>query len=315
MLRKAVSPKQLPVEPSPTIHLSPHFQSMSYAPPLTILALAFFACGVFALLRPNLKPLAFPLLVIACGLGAFVHPSLFTQWGTFELRKIIGPLVQVILLGMGMTLTWADCQGVLKRPASVLAGAACQYTVMPVCAFILVGIFNFPAEIALGLILIGCCPGGVSSNVLVYLAKGNVAFSVAMTLVSTLLSPFLTPLLIKLLAGELVTIPFLTQFWQIQKLVIIPLILGFLIRRYLPGVADALTKVVPTIAMLSICAIIGITIALSRADLVQIGMGLLIASLIHNLCFTPLLCVMFWQRNVFMWVMPRGILWRVIGLV
>lgn len=229
-----------------------------------------------------LSGLGFTFTVLAFGAAAFTFPAWFIAPGGFEMKQVIAPLVQLILLCMGMTLTLADFTRVLSAPRAVAAGAFLQFSVMPLAGFAFAWLFGLEKEVAAGLILIGCCPGGVSSNVITYLAKGNVPLSVTMTAVSTLLSPFVTPFAMQWLAGAHVPIEAGPMMLSIFKMIIAPLALGFAVRRFLPRVADKAVRVLPALAMLSIALIVAITVAISRDDLVKVGLVLLAASACHN---------------------------------
>jgi BASS family bile acid:Na+ symporter len=210
------------------------------------------------------------------------YPRLLVSWGGFELKRTIGPLVQVILFGMGMTLTFDDFARVLKMPKGVFVGFGLQYTVMPLMGFAFARAFGLRPEIAAGLILVGSCPGGVASNVITYIAGANVALSVTMTACSTLLSPLMTPFAMKVLAGTYVPVDAFDMMDTILRMIIVPLVAGLLINRYARRLAKKLVAVLPVVAMLSICIIIGITIALSRDDLLKVGFALFGASVCHN---------------------------------
>lgn len=229
-----------------------------------------------------LHGLGFTFSVFAFGAAALTFPPLFISWGGFELKRTIVPLVQLILFGMGMTLSFDDFRRVLRMPKAVFVGFGLQYTVMPVVGFLCARAFGLEAEVAAGLILIGSCPGGGASNVIAYLAKANVPLSVTMTACSTMLSPLATPLAMKLLAGTYVPIAALPMMWSILKMIILPLVLGILIHRYLPKLARQLVKVLPFLAMLSICVVIAVTIALSRDGLLDVGLALFAAAACHN---------------------------------
>jgi BASS family bile acid:Na+ symporter len=226
--------------------------------------------------------LGFTFSVLAFGAAAFTFPACFVAPGGFEMKQVVAPLVQLILLCMGMTLTLADFARVLSMRRAVLAGAALQFSIMPLAGFAFARAFGLEREVAAGLILIGACPGGVSSNVVTYLAKGNVPLSVTMTAFSTLLSPVVTPFAMKWLAGAMVPVEVLPMMLSILKMVLLPLALGIAIRRFLPGLAERLVRVLPLLAMLSIALIVAITVAMSRDDLVSVGLVLLAASACHN---------------------------------
>jgi BASS family bile acid:Na+ symporter len=229
-----------------------------------------------------LAGLGFTFTVLAFGAAAFTFPAWFIAPGGFEMKQVIAPLVQLILLCMGMTLTLADFTRVLSAPRAVVIGAVLQYSIMPLAGFTFAVLFGLPAEVAAGLILIGCCPGGVSSNVITYLAKGNVPLSVTMTAVSTLLSPFITPFAMQWLAGSYVPVEVGPMMLSIFKMIIAPLAIGFAIRRFLPRLADKLVRLLPPLAMFSIALIVAITVAMSRDDLLKVGLVLLAASACHN---------------------------------
>ncbi|MHC4665353.1 MAG: bile acid:sodium symporter family protein [Planctomycetota bacterium] len=240
------------------------------------------ALAIAASLSKRFKSLAFTVWVLAFGACALFFPRLFISWGGFELERTIGPLVQVILFGMGMTLTFDDFARVAKMPKGVLIGFVLQYSVMPVMGFAFARAFGLKAEVAAGLILVGSCPGGVASNVITYIAGANVPLSVTMTACSTLLSPVMTPVAMKLLAGRYVPIEPLPMMISILWMIILPLVAGLVINRYAHKVARKLVRVLPVLAMLSICIIIAITIALSRDDLLAVGLPLFGASVCHN---------------------------------
>jgi BASS family bile acid:Na+ symporter len=229
-----------------------------------------------------LAGLGFTFTVLAFGATAFTFPAWFIAPGGFEMKQIITPLVQLILLCMGMTLTLADFTRVLSAPRAVVLGAVLQFSIMPLAGFTFATLFGLQKEVAAGLILIGSCPGGVASNVITYLAKGNVPLSVTMTAVSTLLSPLVTPFAMQWLAGSYVPVAAGPMMLSIVKMIIAPLLIGFALRHFLPGVAARLVRALPLLAMLSIALIVAITVAMSREDLIKVGLVLLAASACHN---------------------------------
>ena len=244
--------------------------------------LGFILLAIYAQFNRWLQGLGFTFMVLAFATAAFTYPGFFISWGDFELRRTIAPLVQLILFGMGMTLTLEDFKRILAFPKAVFIGFGLQYTIMPVVGFLCALAFGLKAEVAAGLILIGSCPGGVASNVMAYLGRANVPLSVTMTAFSTMLSPIMTPLAMMLLAGTYVPVSFLPMMWTILNMIILPLILGILIHHYLPWLAKKLVKVLPFMAMLAICIIIAVTIALSRDDLIVVGLTLFAAAVCHN---------------------------------
>lgn len=243
---------------------------------------SFIALTVFSIVKKKLTGLRFTFMTLAFGSAAFTFPAAFVSWGDFKLSGAISPLVQLILFGMGMTLTFSDFKLILKRPRAIFIGVVLQYLIMPFSGFAFAYLFGLTGAVGAGVILIGSCPGGVSSNVLVYIAKANVALSVAMTTVSTLVSPLTTPLAMKWLAGSYVEVDTLDMMFSILQMIIAPLLLGLLIHQFLPRLAHRMVKVLPALAMLAICMIIAITIAMSRNDILAVGLALFGAVVCHN---------------------------------
>lgn len=253
----------------------PHGLGVGLVVTLVLLALAVSCSDRF-------RNLAFTMWVFAFVTCALFYPSIFIAWGSFELSRAIGPLVQIIMFGMGMTLTFGDFARIVRMPKAVFIGIALQYTVMPLAAFTFASLFGLGPEVAAGLILIGSCPGGTASNVIAYIAGANVALSVTMTACSTLISPVTTPLAMRLLAGQYVPIAFLPMMISILKIIIVPIVLGLLINRYLPKVAEKLKPLMPAVAMFAICMVIAVTVALARDQFVQVGLALFGAAACHN---------------------------------
>jgi len=243
---------------------------------------AFVLVACAASISKNFSKLSFTIWVLAFVACALFYPVLFISWWDYNLTDAIVPLVQVILFGMGMTLTFDDFARVLKMPKGIFIGFGLQYTVMPLMGFTFAKAFGLEDQVAVGLILVGSCPGGVASNVITYIAGANVALSVTMTACSTLLSPVMTPLAMKILAGRYVPIDAVGMMLSILWMIIVPLIAGLLINRYVRKVAERLVRVLPIVAMLSICIIIAITIAKSQQDILMVGIALLGASICHN---------------------------------
>jgi BASS family bile acid:Na+ symporter len=187
-------------------------------------ALAFLA--LFCMGHPFLKSYAFTAWVFAFVAASMFYPQAFMTWAGYDLKKLIVPLIQIIMFGMGTTLSLADFGRVLTMPWPVLVGWVLQFSVMPLIGFSLARLFGFEAEIAAGIVLIGSAPGGVASNVMAYLARGNVALSVTMTACSTLAAPLMTPLMMQLLAAQYVEISFLKMMMDICNMTIVPIVAG-----------------------------------------------------------------------------------------
>lgn len=246
------------------------------------LALLFAALACCSRRVQALHGLGFTFCVLAVGGAAVAHPPLFTAWGGVELKQAITPLVQMILFGMGMTLTPDDFRRVFTMPRGVILCCVLHYTIMPLGGYCYARLFGLEGAVATGLILIGSVPSGTSSNVIALLARANVPLSVTVTAVSTLISPMVTPFVMRWLAGAYVSIEAVPMMLSILKMIVVPLVLGLMMHRYLPALAARLTRVLPLMAMLAICTIIGVTIALSRAQLLQMGMALFGAAACHN---------------------------------
>ncbi|RIV43512.1 bile acid:sodium symporter family protein, partial [Flagellimonas pelagia] len=173
--------------------------------------------------------------------------------------------------------------GIIKSPKGVLVGVTAQLAIMPIIGYVLANISGFSPEIAAGIVLIGCSPSGVASNVMAYLAKANLALSITITSIATLLAPFVTPLLMKLLAGQFVEIDVLTMMWSITKMIILPIGAGLLFNYLLHGKTKWLDDIMPMLSMLAIGLIIIVITAAGRDSLLDIGGMLLLLVLAHNL--------------------------------
>ncbi|MBQ7518476.1 MAG: bile acid:sodium symporter family protein [Bacteroidales bacterium] len=195
----------------------------------------------------------------------------------------INPLLGVIMFCMGMTLKTDDFRVVFRRPKDVLIGCLAQFTVMPLLAFALTKVFSLDAALAIGVILVGCCPGGTASNVITYLAKGDLALSVGMTATSTLLAPVLTPLLVWLLAGEKVQVDVLGMLLSILWVVILPIGLGLLVKRFAPRVSEKAVAYLPALSTLTISTIVFIVIAANAEKLLSSGLIVILVVILHNL--------------------------------
>jgi BASS family bile acid:Na+ symporter len=253
-------------------------------PPLIgIFVVALFASLATASRRFRcLGGLGFTFVVLATGAAAMTFPQAFISWGGFELKSAITPLVQIILLGMGLTLTFEDFRRVVTMPRGVILCCVLHYTIMPLGGWGFAHLFGLEGAVATGLVLIGSVPSGTSSNVIALLARANVPLSVTVTAVSTLISPLVTPFAMKLLAGADLAIDAGAMMISILKMIIAPLAFGLGLKRLFPDLARRLSGVLPTIAMFAICTIIGVTIALSREQLLTMGLAIFAACACHN---------------------------------
>ena len=229
-----------------------------------------------------LKGLSYTVMILAVVSIAMYHPQHFKTVGTYKLSSLIIPLLQVIMFGMGTELSLKDFGNVVRMPKGIIVGVACHYIIMPLIGFTIASLFDFPKEIAAGIILVGCCPSGLASNVMSYLARANLALSVSVTTISTLLAPFLTPLLMRLLGGSFVEIHFWSMAWDITKIVIIPIGGGLIFHYLIHGKFTWLDKAMPLLSMAGIAFILVIITAAGRDNLLQVGALLIVATLIHN---------------------------------
>lgn len=220
-------------------------------------------------------------IIVAATLALF--PQTFTQVGDFQLKTLIVPLLQIIMFGMGTTMSPKDFEAVAKSPKSVIIGLICQFTIMPLVGYTLAVNFDFPAEVAAGIILIGCSPSGLASNVMAYIAKANVALSLTITSCATLLAPVLTPLLMKLLGGSFIEIDFMKMMIEILKIIILPIGVGLAVNKIFRNQTEFLNKYMPLVSMAGIAVIICIITAAGRESLLKVGGLLILCTLIHNL--------------------------------
>ena len=219
------------------------------------------------------------VIILLSAVLALYFPSYFS----FLSPSIINPMLGVVMLGMGLTLNPSDFKTVFSRPKDVIAGCAAQFVVMPLLALLLTKAFSLPAEIALGVVLVGCCPGGTASNVITYLSKGDLSLSVAMTTVSTLLAPFLTPFLTWALIGETVDVDVVSMFLSIFFVVILPVALGLTIQRFMPRFTKVVSTYLPSFSVLVIALIVIIVVSLNSAKLLSCGALVVLVVVLHNI--------------------------------
>jgi quinoprotein glucose dehydrogenase len=245
--------------------------------------MAFFTIVALVFRRyPLLKGFSFTVMIFAAVSLALYYPAYFTHVGSFTLSKLILPLLQVIMFGMGTELSLKEFRNVVRMPKGILIGVTCHYTIMPLISFAVVGLFRFPSEVTAGILLVGCCPSGLASNVMSYLARANLALSVSVTAVSTLLAPFLTPLLMKALAGQYIDIHLGAMIWDITQIVIIPIAAGLGFHYLVRGRFSWLDKALPLISMAGITLIIVVITAAGRDSLLRVGLLLIAATLVQN---------------------------------
>ncbi len=219
----------------------------------------------------------FALLVIS---GAAI--GLYSPGSTTWIIPHIPILLGVIMFGMGMTLSADDFRIIAKSPKDALIGVLAQYTIMPFAAFVISSLFNLPAELAVGVILVGTCPGGTASNVITYLAKGDVALSVSMTAVSTLIAPIATPLLTLLLAGKWIPVSAFAMFISIVKIVLAPVILGIVINHFFNKQIQKFSKVLPLLSVAVIVVIVSGVVGVNSDKMLTTALMVFAVVAIHN---------------------------------
>ena len=231
-------------------------------------------------------------IVIATSVFAyFVHGS-FTSWiGNPDFVRgfvSVPHLLMLVRFGMGLTLTPGDFLQVFRQPRGIIAGEAAQFLFMPALGFLIAKLLDLPPDLAVGVILVGCCPGGTASNVMTYMAKGDVALSIGMTAVSTLLAPVVTPLatmfyigLYQHSAGSVET-DAAAMFTGIAQIVIVPVLLGLLVNTFFSRLTGAIKEYLPVISCVAICLIIGVVIDGNSSRLAETGWLLLFAVALHN---------------------------------
>jgi BASS family bile acid:Na+ symporter len=219
----------------------------------------------------------FALIVLVAGAIALATPSTFDGWAAQ-----VPLLLQIIMLGMGMTLRPVDFAIIGRRPWALLLGVATQFTVMPLLGWGIANALSLSAVLTAGMILVGCAPGGTASNVMVFLARGDTALSVAMTSVSTLLAPLLTPLLVLFLVGEDLPVSASDLFVSIVEIVLVPVLLGLVLRLLLPRLIEKVIDVLPLISVAGITGVVLAVVAGSADTLLSVGLLVVLAVVLHN---------------------------------
>lgn len=222
--------------------------------------------------------LLFPLWALLASLVAFYFPVFFT-----DMKSWIVPLLMLVMLGMGFALRWQDFQGVLRLKKVVSLGMLIQFTVMPLAAFVLARLFGLSDDLTIGMMLVGATAGGTASNVMTYLANGNVALSVSMTLVSTLVAVVALPFLTWVYLGQTVEVPVSAMMGNLFQLIVVPVLLGMLLGHSLKGKLAFLDKAFPIFSMMAIVLIVAIVVALNQSNLSGLALSLIAVVMLHNL--------------------------------
>jgi BASS family bile acid:Na+ symporter len=248
------------------------------------IVIAFFVLLVlFLKTTKRFSGFAFTFCIFAAVSAALYYPALFTGFGDFQYKELIVPLLMIIMFGMGTSMRVKDFVKIGKMPKGILIGLVCQFSIMPLIGFGLAMASGLPPEIAAGIILVGCSPSGLASNVMAYISGANLALSLSLTALSTLLAPFITPFYMSLFADQFVPIDTLAMFLSISKIVILPIIAGLLFNHLLHGRFPIVDRAMPKLSMLGIAIIITVITAAGRDSLLDIGAMLVVLVLVHNI--------------------------------
>jgi BASS family bile acid:Na+ symporter len=248
-----------------------------------LLVTVFVLIAIALRAYPLLKGYSYPVVIFAAVTLAMYHPQYFITVGSFDLKNLITPLLQIIMFGMGTSLSLGDFAGVIRMPKGVLVGIVLQFTIMPFLGYGIATLFAFPPEIAAGIILIGSCPSGLASNVMSYLAKANLALSVTLTAVATLMAPLVTPFYMQWLAGEFIAISYTKMMWDITQVVIIPIAAGLLFHHLFQSKFKVLDTIMPLLSMGGIALILVVIVSRGRDALLEQGLLLVFAVSLHNM--------------------------------
>ncbi|KAB0539237.1 BASS family bile acid:Na+ symporter [Pseudochrobactrum saccharolyticum] len=219
----------------------------------------------------------FAVWVLLFAVLGFVFPETFKQFAPY-----IVTLLGIIMFGMGLTLSLDDFREVVRRPVDVGIGVASQFLIMPLLAVLLTKIIPMSPEVAAGVILVGCCPGGTSSNVMTYLGKGDVALSVACTSVTTLAAPLVTPFLVWFFASQFLPVDAMAMFMSIVKVILVPLALGVLAQKLIPGIVKSAVPVLPLVSVTGIVLIVAAVVAGSKGAIATSGLLIFVVVVLHN---------------------------------
>jgi BASS family bile acid:Na+ symporter len=249
------------------------------AGPVVVACFMFLAIGVRGF--EATKGFSYTIWIFTAVAASMFYPQYFTAIGSFKLSILIVPLLQIIMFGMGSQMSLKDFTGVVKMPKSVIIGVAAQFLIMPFVAFLISRIFHFPPEIAAGIILIGCVPSGLASNVMSYIAHANLPLSVTIGSIATLLSPVLTPLLMKQLAGQFIEVNVWNMMLDILNMIILPIVAGFIFNMFYSGKETGKAKIIQLAAYFAIIALTSLVDMTSKHSGVE---GFLL-SLLKSMCW------------------------------
>jgi BASS family bile acid:Na+ symporter len=226
-----------------------YLTGITFATGLLLIA-GFIAMALAVRGFQKLKGYSYTLWIFTAVTASMFYPQFFISVGDFQSKRLIIPLLQIIMFGMGSQMSFQDFTGIIKMPKGVFVGVVSHYLIMPLVGFGIASIFNFPPEIAAGIILIGCVPSGLASNVMSFLAKANLALAVTVGAISTLLSPFITPLLMKWLGDQYIEVNFWSMMLDILNMIILPIVAGFIFNLFSKGKEKLQSKIIQLAAYL-----------------------------------------------------------------
>ena len=272
-----------------------------------ILVTLFFTTLALACMRHAiLKNFAFTVWVLAFVSASLFYPNLFGTWFAVDLKILIVPLIQIIMFGMGTTLSLKDFTRIATMPWPVFIGIILQFTVMPLVGYGIAMTWGFEPEIAAGIILIGSCSGGVASNLMTYLAGGNVALSVTMTSCSTLVSPLMTPFLMQTLAGKLVPINFITMMFSILNMIIVPIVAGIIANKILYSRKNCYNQYLPLASITLVCLVVSVGSGMINTESLGIfsslKSGLIIGFLLIGIVALAKIVISLWLKGPANWM-------------
>ncbi len=239
---------------------------ISISGPLLVLGFITLAVGVRGF--QAVKGFSYTIWIFTAVTTSMFYPQFFTSVGNFQLKTLIVPLLQIIMFGMGSQMSFNDFTGVIKMPKGVIIGVLSHYLIMPLVGFTLANLFDFPLEIKAGIILIGCVPSGLASNVMSFIARANLALAVTVGAISTLLSPFVTPLLMKWLGGQYIEVSFWNMMLDILNMIILPIVAGFIFNLFSAGKDSRRSKLIQLSAYLVVILLTNLVYMKSKhADL------------------------------------------------
>lgn len=245
------------------------------------LVAAFFLLALGILGVSSLRKFSYTIWILTAVTAAMFYPDHLVTVGNFQLKNLIVPFVQITMFGMGSQMSFDDFKGVIKMPKGVIIGICCHFLVMPLVGFSLAYIFNFPPEIAAGVILIGCVSSAMASNVMSYISRANLALAVTIGAFSTMLSPFITPFLMKSLAGQYIQIDILNMMIDITNMIIIPIVAGFIFNLFYFEKESRRAKILQLISFAVVIIFTNLILMISQKS----GFQGFVSSLLKSMCF------------------------------